>query len=125
MGRKASPTLTAAELRLMKILWDRGSATVTDVVAALPARQQLAYNTVLTTLRILERKGYATREKNGRAHVYQPCIDRTAARRSAMRQLVDQFFESSPELLVQNLLEDERLDASELERLRRMVAEHD
>ena len=124
MGREASSTLTRGELRLMKILWDRGPATVNAVVEALPARKRLAYNTVLTTLRILERKGYLEREKDGRAHVYRPVVGRTAARRTALRYVMDQFFENSPELLVQNVLDDD-LDAGDLARLRRMIAKRD
>lgn len=118
MPRPKSPTLTEAELRLMQILWDLGSGTVGDVAAALPRRKGLAYNTVLTTLRILEAKGYVARHKEGRAHVYSPRVDRTSARRSALRHLVSRFFEDSPELLVLNLLDDDRLDQAELSRLK-------
>ena len=125
MGRKASTTLTRGELRLMKILWDSDGATVGEVVDALPDPGSLAYNTVLTTLRILERKGYLRREKNGRAHVYHPLVDRATARRSALRYVMDQFFESSPDLLVQNVLDDENLDSGDLKKLRRMIAKSD
>lgn len=121
MPRPKSPTLTEGELRLMQILWDLGSGTVGDVAAALPRRKGLAYNTVLTTLRILEAKGYVMRRKDGRAHVYSPLVDRTAARKSALRHLVSRFFEDSPELLVLNLLDDERLDADELTRLKAAI----
>ena len=71
MARKKSATLTEAELRLMDIVWEKGKATVGDVVEALPGRTPLAYNTVLTTMRILEQKGYLKHEENGRAYVYQ------------------------------------------------------
>jgi len=125
MARSKSLNLTEAELRLMQILWDSGPATVTDVVRALPRRLSLAYNTVLTTLRILEQKGYVTHEKRGRAHVYAPLVDRGAAQRSAVLHLLIRFFDGSPGLLVMNLLEDEKLDAPELERLKRMIAEEE
>ena len=69
MARKTSPTLTEAELRLMNVLWTRGPSTVGDVVEALPAEVDLAYSTVLTTLRILEEKGYLRHAKEGRAFV--------------------------------------------------------
>lgn len=118
MPRPKSPTLTEAELRLMQILWDRGSGTVSDVAAALPRRRELAYNTVLTTLRILEAKGYVVRRKDGRAHVYSPRVDRAKAQQTALRHIVSRFFDDSPELLVLNLLDDERLDADELSRLK-------
>jgi predicted transcriptional regulator len=123
VARKKSPTLTEAELRLMQILWDRGPATVSEVVAALPRRRRLAYNTVLTTLRILEDKGHVSHRKEGRAFVYAPRIDRSSAQRSALRHVVSRFFEGSAELLVLNLLADEKLDRSELERLQKMIQE--
>lgn len=121
MPRPKSPTLTEGELRLMQILWDLGSGTVSDVAAALPRRRGLAYNTVLTTLRILETKGYVARRKDGRAHVYSPLVDRSSARKSALRHLVSRFFEDSPELLVLNLLDLEQVDPEELSRLKAAI----
>ena len=73
MPPKKSNTLTEAELRLMKILWRRGESAVTDLVAALPDGEALAYNSVLTTIRILEQKGYVEHRQEGRAFVYRPC----------------------------------------------------
>lgn len=125
MARKRSPTLTDAELRLMKVLWDDGPATVGEVLDALPSRVNLAYSTVRTTLRILEQKGYVRHEKRGRAFVYHPLLDRSEARRSAVRYVVSRFFNNSPELLLLNVLENETLDDPELERLRRMIEESD
>ncbi len=122
MPRKPSPTLTEAELPLMEILWKKGTATVNDVADALPKTKPVAYNTVLTMLRILERKGYVRHTKDGRAFVYQPMVDREQASRHAVRQLVSRFFEGSPELLVLNLLHDESIDERELERLKKLTA---
>lgn len=123
MARRRSPTLTDAELRLMDILWEKGASTVSDVVEALPRRLSLAYSTVLTTLRILERKGYVTHEKHGRAFVYHPVVGRTEASRKAVRHLLSRFFDNSPELLVLNVLENEEIDSAELKRLKKMVEE--
>ncbi len=123
MARKQSPTLTDAELRLMKILWARGPSTVGDVVEALPEDEPLAYSTVLTTLRILEQKGYLRHEKQGRAYVYHPVVDRSAARRSALRYVMDRFFNNSPEQLVLGVLESEEMDLADLERLKKMIEE--
>ena len=124
MARKKSPHLTEAELRLMDVIWDKGTATVSEVNDALPKDVGLAYNTVLTTLRILEEKGYLrhTKRDDARAFVYQAVVGRNEASRSAVRYLVSRFFRNSPELLVLNLLEDEELDAKELSRIRKMVA---
>ena len=121
MARKQSPTLTEAELPIMDILWEKGSAGVTDVVAGL-SDSVVAYNTVLTTLRILERKGYVRHTKEGRAFVYHPVVQRGEASRKAVRNLVKRFFQDSPELLILNVLEDEQLDEIELARLKRMIA---
>jgi len=121
MARKQSPTLTEAELPIMEILWLKGSAVVTDVVGAL-SNSVVAYNTVLTTLRILERKGYVRHTKEGRAFVYHPVVERGEASRKAVRNLMKRFFQDSPELLILNVLEDEQLDESELVRLKRMIA---
>lgn len=105
----------------MEVLWARGQATVGDVVEALPKLRPVAYNTVLTTLRILERKGYVRHTKDGRAFVYHPVVDRSEASRSAVRQVVSRFFENSPELLMLNLLKDERIGEGELARLRKLI----
>lgn len=125
MARKRSPTLTEAELRLMKVLWESGPSTVGEVLDALPNRVSLAYSTVRTTLRILEQKGYVSHEKNGRAFVYHPLVDRTDARRSAVRYVVSRFFNDSPELLVLNVLESEELDEGEMKRLRKLIEDSD
>lgn len=109
----------------MEILWERGSGTVADVVEALPPETDLAYSTVLTTLRILEEKGYLRHEKAGRAFVYEPVVEKTAAQRSALKHLLTRFFGNRPELLVQNLLEDEDLSSAEVRRLRKMIGRGD
>ena len=123
MARPRTPTLTEAELRLMDVLWNRGASTVGEVAKALPKKRALAYSSVLTTLRILEQKGYVRHEQRGRAYVYHPLVGRGDAQSSAVRHLVSRFFEGSPELLVLNVLEDEKLSAGDLRKLRRMIEE--
>jgi predicted transcriptional regulator len=107
----------------MEILWEKGAATVGEVVEALPKRLSLAYSTVLTTLRILEHKGFVRHEKEGRAFIYHPVIDRNEACRSAVRYVISRFFNNSPELLVLNILEDGKIDAKEMKRLKKMIEE--
>lgn len=121
MARKRSPVLTDAEARLMHVLWQRGQATVAEVVAGMKGKPVVAYNTVQTTLRILEDKGYVTHEKAGRAFIYRPLVDQLVARRSALGHLLKRLFDNSPGLLVQNILEHEQLDPAELQRLRRII----
>jgi predicted transcriptional regulator len=107
----------------MNVLWDRKSATVSEVVEALPRRLALAYSTVLTTLRILEQKGYIQHSKEGRAFVYFPIVDRGEARRSALNHLLSRFFEDSPHLLVLNILDHDKIDGEELKRLKKLIRE--
>lgn len=121
MPPKKSPTLTEAELRLMEVLWARGPASVHQLLQALPEKPSLAYNSVLTTIRILEKKGYVQHIKDGRAHIYTPLVGREEASRFEIRNLVSRFFRNSHELLVLNLLDDQSIDTEELRRLREMV----
>ena len=109
----------------MQVIWDKGKGTVAEVAEALPKKLGLAYNTVLTTMRILEDKGYLrhTKAEDGRAFVYSAVVGRDEAGRNAVRYLVSRFFHNSPELLVLNLLEDENLDERELRQIRRLISE--
>jgi BlaI family transcriptional regulator, penicillinase repressor len=116
---KQSLTLTEAELRIMDVLWRRGSGTVQQVLDWMSS--PLAYNSVLTTIRILERKGYVQHVKDGRAYVYDPIVGRDEATRSEIRHLLGRFFRNSHEALVLNILQDEAIDAEELKRLREML----
>jgi len=84
MARKPSRTLTEAEYRLMDVLWDKGTATVADIHGVL-GEPPIAYTTALSTLTILERKGFVKHKTVGKANVYRPVIDRDAARRSHYR----------------------------------------
>lgn len=121
MARRTSETLTEAELRIMQVLWQSGPGTVQQILDSLPARPALAYNTVLTTIRILERKGYVGHDKDGRAHIFRPLVARSEASRSEIRHLVNRFFRNSHEDLVLNILEDRGIATEELDRLRRML----
>jgi predicted transcriptional regulator len=118
MPPRKSNTLTEAELRLMKILWRRGESAVTDLVEALPEGEQLAYNSVLTTIRILEQKGYVEHRQEGRAFVYRPCVAENEASNSEVRNVLNRFFGNSREKLVLSLLGDDGISAEELDRLR-------
>jgi len=118
---KQSATLTEAELRIMDVLWQRGSGTVQQLLDALPAKPALAYNSVLTTIRILEKKGYVQHIKDGRAHVYAPLVEKQDATRSEIRHLVNRFFKDSHEQLVLNILEERGLEREELDRLKEML----
>jgi len=123
MTRPKSPTMTDGELRLMRVLWDMGQATVGEVVDALKTRPKPAYNTVLTLLRIMERKGYVSHRKDGRAFVFQPRVDRADASRNALQSLVNRFFDGSTRLLMLNLLEAADLSPEALKQLKDRIEE--
>ena len=105
----------------MDVLWEVGEATVADTVKALSKRKALAYNSVLTTMRILEKKGYVAHRQEGRAFVYRPVVDRQAVRRSTIKHVLSRLFDDSPELLVLNVLETEEVDMTEVKRLKRLL----
>jgi len=105
----------------MEVLWDKGPATVQQVLEWLPPTPPLAYNSVLTTVRILEKKGYVEHIKDGRAHVYQALLGRKQASQSEIRHLISRFFGNSHEELILNVLEDRGMDSNELRRLREML----
>lgn len=125
MPPRQSGTLTEAELRIMNVLWVKGSGTVQQVLDSIMEKPAIAYNSVLTTIRVLERKGYLKHLKDGRAHVYSPVVGQQEATRSEIRHLVSRFFKNSEEQLVLNLLEDQGLEAEEIGRLREMLTQKD
>ena len=118
MPRPTSPQLTDAEHRIITVLWDRGEASERDVTEALQAEHDLAYTTVLTTIRIMTDKGYVAFRKEGRAHVYRAVLRRTGAQRQAIGSLVSSLFDGSPQSLAQHLIEDEKLTLEDIEALR-------
>jgi predicted transcriptional regulator len=122
MPPKPSNTLTPAELRLMWILWTRGESAVSDLVAAMAEHSPLAYTSVLTTVRILEQKGYVTHRQQGRAFLYSPCVAEQEASRSEIRHVLERFFGNSRERLVLSLLGDEELSGEELQRLKAAIS---
>src|SRR5438309_11683304 len=116
MPPKRSETLTEAELRVMNVLWEKGQATVQQVLEAMPEKLNLAYNSVLATIRVLENKGYLAHKKEGRAHIYEPVLARAEASRSEVLHLVGRLFATSHECLLLNLLQPQNLEPDELRR---------
>lgn len=121
MPRQRSVTLTEVEQRLMEVLWERGNATVSEVLEALPSKVRVAFNTVQTTMRILEQKGYLRHETEGRAFRYFPTIGRDEASTSAVRHILRRFFDGRPASLALSLLENESLDPAEVAHLERLI----
>jgi len=121
MPPKKSNTLTEAELRLMKILWRRGESAVNDLVAAMPDGEPLAYNSVLTTIRILEQKGYVEHRQEGRDFIYRPLIAENEASRTEIRHVLTRFFGNSREQLLLSLLGESDISREELDRLKAAI----
>jgi predicted transcriptional regulator len=119
MPRKKPNMLTNAELRIMEVIWAKGSATVAEVVEALKGVD--AYTTILTLMRILKAKGYLSSRKEGRAFVFLPEVDRDTVARTAVNQLVSRFFGGSPGELVLSFLREEQLTPGELAEIKRQI----
>lgn len=124
-GRTRSTSLTDAEHRIMHVLWQHPGSTVGEVVERMAGPSRPAYNSVLTILRILEKKGHVTHEKQGRAFVYSAALDRQQARQGALSQVLSRFFNGSREALVMDLLGHEEVGADEIARVKALLDRHD
>jgi len=121
--RSPSKTLTGQELEIMKIVWERRTATVRDVYEALLESRRVAYTTVMTMMKILERKGYLNRKQVERAYVYRPAQPKNSVIRVMVRDFVNRVFNGSAEPLLVHLIEDRHLTADEVEEIRRLIGE--
>lgn len=116
------PTFTDRELDVMTVLWERGPSTAAEVRETLEqAGLVLAYNTVLTVLRILEDKGHVGHAAEGRAHRFHARVAREAAGASAVRRLLGTLFGGSPELLLTHLVRDRSVTRADVRRLRDLL----
>ena len=122
MSRTLHAALSRRERQIMDILFRRGRATAAEVMAELPGEP--SYSTVRTQLRVLEDKGYARHDEDGVRFVYMPAVARSAARRSALRHLMETFFDGSPEKVVAALLGGEaaKLSDEQLQRIADLIA---
>ncbi len=114
MARKQSSTLTEAENRIMEVLWQKGEASVQQVVDILSAERKQAYTTIQTFLGILKDKGFVKTRKEGRAFLYSPILSRAQARTQALKHLVGSAFGGSTSALAQHLLNDSDIDEQEI-----------
>jgi predicted transcriptional regulator len=121
--RPPSKTLTDQELEIMKIVWERPTATVREVYEALLERRKVAYTTVMTMMKILEQKGYLTRKQVERAYVYRPAQPKKRVIQAMVRDFVNRVFNGSAEPLLAHLIEDKRLTAGEIAEIRRLIGE--
>ncbi len=118
-----SATLTPQELEIMKVVWQKGDATVRDVYEDLLKRRKIAYTTVMTMMKVLEGKGHLRRRLDDRAYVYRPARPESAVVRSMVREFVDRLFNGAAEPLVVHLVKDRHLTREELETLAKQIDE--
>ncbi|MFL2541904.1 MAG: BlaI/MecI/CopY family transcriptional regulator [Candidatus Latescibacterota bacterium] len=116
MARKVSesPKLTPLETLIMNVLWDESPAAVKQVQERLNSVKPMAYNTVLTMMRILRNKGFLASEREGKADLYRPTVTREVIGRRSLGELIDSFFSGSAEALVSQVLDGQSLSDEEL-----------
>jgi BlaI family penicillinase repressor len=121
--RPRHATLTPQELEIMKLVWERDSATVRDVYEALLVRRKIAYTTVMTMMKILETKGYLKKRRQDRAFIYRPAHPRSQVIGGMIREFIDRVFNGSAEPLLVHLVKSRRIREKDLEKIARMVEE--
>jgi BlaI family penicillinase repressor len=109
------------ELRIMNVVWDKGRATVHDVKDVISRGRKPAYSTILTMMRKLEAKGYLSHDVDDRTYVYRPIISRQTVRQGVIGDLLDRLFEGSPLLLLNSLVEQNRISEEELSEIRKLI----
>jgi predicted transcriptional regulator len=119
--RRRTKTLTEQELEIMKVIWERGEATVRDVFAALLEKRRIAYTTVMTMMNILEQKGFLKKRQLERAFIYKPAQPRQQVIGSMVRDFVDRVFNGSTEPLLMHLVDEKKLTEKELNEIREIV----
>jgi BlaI family transcriptional regulator, penicillinase repressor len=119
--RRQLPVLAGQELEIMKVVWDLGPCTVRDVYETLRVRRQIAYTTVMTTMRILERKGQLKVSRKDRAHVYRPARPRQRVLAEMVQEFVDRVFGGAAEPLVQHLVRDRHLTEDDLREIAKQL----
>jgi len=113
--------LTSTELELMMILWKIEKGSVKEIMLQLPAERDLAYTSVSTIIRILEKKGIVAATKQGRGHIYHPMVNRAEYEKSSVNLLVDNVFRGAPLSIVKYLIEEEKLSESDLNELQNLL----
>ena len=109
------------EMQIMNIVWEKGKATVHEVKEALGKGRKPAYSTILTMMRKIEAKGYLEHDVDDRTYVYRPTISQDAARRSILGDILDRLFAGSPTLLLNSLVEQNKVDDKELAQLKKLI----
>jgi predicted transcriptional regulator len=124
MANQKPLMLHRAELRVMKIIWEKGEATVREVKNAIAKGRDLPYTTVATMLQKLERKGFLTHEVKDRTYVYRPIVKWYEVSQGMLQDLIDRLFDGSSELLINTLFQSQNLSQQEIQRLKQMIADY-
>jgi len=117
--------LSGRQLAIMRVLWDRGEATVAEVQKSLDLERPLAYSTVATVISRMEQKGFVTHRAEGRVFYYRPAVSQDGMGESMVGELVERIFGGSPSELVSHLLESDQVDSDELGRIKQLVRQHE
>ena len=123
MGKRPLRAMSPAETEILRLVWQRGEATVQQIHGALPAGRKVAYKTVQTLLRRLEEKGYLTHKTEGKAHVFCPAVKREAVVKRTVLDFLDRLFGGDPRPLMHFLAQEGRIDAKDVEELRKLIDE--
>ena len=121
--RPKHTTLTPQELEIMKLVWQRDTATVRDIYEALLERRKIAYTTVMTMMKILETKGYLKKRRQDRAFIYRPAHPKNQVIGGMIREFIDRVFNGSAEPLLVHLVKSRHLSEKDLQKIARMVEE--
>ena len=123
MGKRKMRAMSPAETEVLRLVWQLGAATVQQVHDTLPAGRKIAYKTVQTLLRRLEEKGYLTHKAEGRAYVFCPAVKREAVVKRTVLDFLDRLFGGDPRPLMHFLAREGRIDAQDVEELKKLIDE--
>jgi BlaI family penicillinase repressor len=121
MTKKRLPALSPAETEILRLVWHLDKATVQEVCDHLPARRQVAYATVQTLLRRLEKKGYLKHRLQGKAHIFFAAVKSEKVIKRSVSDFLDRLFGGDPVPLMQHLAEHGKIDADDIEKLKRLT----
>ena len=121
MTNKLLPALSPSETEILRLVWQLGKATVQEVCDKLPARRKIAYATVQTLLRRLEKKGYIKHHNRGKAHVFFPAVKQEAVIKRSVKDFLERLFGGDPVPLMQYLAQHGKINTEDVEKLKQLV----
>ena len=121
MARQKLRAMSPAETEILRLVWQLDEATVQQICDLLPPKRRIVYKTVQTLLRRLEKKGYVKHKIRGKAHVFFPAVEREDVVKRMVLDFLDRLFGGDPKPLMQFLAKDGRIDAKDIERLRKLI----